>query len=135
MNDARHGRLDHAVAIGPGLREGDGAVDVEALPEVVGVPRRAVGGRRPGRAASAGTADPRLAGLLDLAVAVEAIPVTPENALAWVRLDDLARRLGREGASRGVAGVTGPVVAGPIGVAIGPGSAGVGHAQVGAGMS
>jgi hypothetical protein len=65
-------------------------------------------------------ADPRLADLLRLAIAVDAIEVTAENALDMIRLHELSVELQRQGADTSVAAVTGPVVVGPADVAIGP---------------
>jgi hypothetical protein len=116
---------DHFQAIGPRLYEGYDAGDLEIIWKLFafnGGPRvlDALLATFPGGPAhdTGPAADPRPGPLFDLAVGVATLSVTAENTLAVIRLDTLARRLGRAEAARSVAPVTRPVVTGTIRVDI-----------------
>ena len=112
-----------ANALGPRLYEGFDTDDVEIVWKILAyhggpyVLNDVIANFRPvGRPAP----DPGLADQIELLVRLMATPVTPENALDFLRLDARSREIDRSEAARSVAAVTNPIVVPPLDVHFGP---------------
>jgi hypothetical protein len=116
----------HLVVIGLGLYDGFDSADEETALKLYGyhlgplvldaLLENVFTGGRP-------VADPRLADQLRLALAVQSIEVTPDNAAGVLRLHRLSLDLEREEADLGASAVTGPIAASTGGATIPPRSA------------